>query len=257
MVKHLIRIIFLITLSFSSYAKSSNYCREYGLGWNFYCQEEKEYESDKKSSVTKNQDDYSEKMAEIKKNLEDKKAKAVIYPTQENIRDYMQYQKLVLDRSSLFADQWRRVLWQNPSLDYTLKRPVSKVAKESWIDERNKNIAKTIKRINERYGVFFLFSSTCPHCHKYSPILRNFRDKYGITIMPVSMDGGKINGWENIMINTGQVEKMGITETAVPQTLLFDKETRQVITVGAGVLSHSDLEERIYAITELEVGDDF
>jgi hypothetical protein len=43
----------------------------------------------------------------------------------------------------------------------------------------------------------------------------------------------------------------------VPATVLFDKETRQIIPVGFGVLSHSDLEERIYAITKLEVGDDF
>ena len=39
---------------------------------------------------------------------------------------------------------------------------------------------------------------------------------------------------------------MGITETSVPQTVLFDKESRQVLPVGTGVLSHSELEERIY-----------
>lgn len=260
MARHLTKFFLIVLFTTSAYAKGPNYCREYGLGWNFYCQDEKKEEvatKEDKKSIPEDQDDYAEKLAQIKKTLEDKKAKAVIYPTEDNIRDYMAYQKTVMDRSGTFADQWRRVLWKTPSLDYTLKRPVSKVGKESWIDERNKDVASTIRHINDRYGVFFLFSSTCPHCHRYSPILKSFQEKYGITIMPVSMDGGGLPEWGNFMVNTSQIARMGITETSVPQTLLFDKETRQVLTVGTGVMSHSELEERIYAITKLEVGSDF
>jgi len=232
------------------------------LGWNFYCQEEGKEESkeDNKKLVkenSKNQEDYAQKLAEIKQTLENKKAKAVIYPTEDNIKDYMSYQKLVLDRSGNFADQWRRVIWKTPDLDYTLQRPVSKVGKESWIDQRNLDVASAVKNINERYGVFFLFRSDCPHCHRYSPILKDFQEKYEINIMAVSMDGGALSEWPKFMINNGQIAKMGIEVQAVPATLLFDKVTRRVIPIGFGVLSHSDLEERIYAQTKLEVGDDF
>lgn len=245
-------------LGASSYAAMTDYCKEYGLGWNFYCQEEsKEETSEISKEIPKNQEDYAQKLDQVKKLLENKKAKAVIYPTEDNIKDYMAYQQQVLDKSGTFADQWRRVLWKTPDLDYTLKRPVSKVGKESWIDQRNKNMANTIKHINERYGVFFLFSSTCPHCHRYSPILRSFKEKYGITIIPVSMDGGGLPEWQNFMVNKGQISRMGISVEAVPATILFDKETRQVVPVGFGVLSHSELEERIYAITSTEVGNDF
>ena len=251
-------MILLLVIADVAYAKKSDYCREYGLGWNFYCQDEKEKESSENDkTIPENQEDYAEKLAEIKKKLDNKKAKAVIYPTEENIKDYMAYQQVVLDKSGTFADQWRRVLWKTPSLDYTQKRPVSKVGKESWIDQRNKDVTDTIKNINNRYGIFFLFSSTCPHCHRYSPILKSFQEKYGITIMPISMDGGGLPEWSNFMVNTGQIERMGVTETAVPQTILFDKESRQVVPVGTGVSSHSELEERIYAITKLEVGSDF
>lgn len=258
MARPLTKFLFILFLATSAQAKSPYYCREYGLGWSFYCQDEtKKESSEDRKSIPENQEDYAEKLAQIKKTLEDKKAKAVIYPTEDNIKDYMSSQQIVLDKSGKFADQWRRVIWKTPSLDYTQKRPVSKVGKESWIDQRNKDVTNTIKHINDRYGIFFLFSSTCPHCHRYSPILKNFQEKYGITIMPISMDGGGLAEWPNFMVNTGQVAKMGITETTVPQTVLFDKESRQVLTVGTGVLSHSELEERIYAITKLEVGDDF
>ena len=254
--------VILILLSPEANAKKPNYCAEYGLGWNFYCQEEKvaEVKEDPKQIVKEtpqNQEDYAQKLAEIKKTLDDKKAKAVIYPTEDNIKDYMAYQKTVLDRSGTFADQWRRVLWKTPDLDYTLQRPVSKVGKESWTDKRNSDVESAVRNINDRYGVFFLFSGSCPHCHRYSPILKAFQQKYGINIMAVSMDGGSLPEWPKFMVNNGQIARMGIDNNTVPATLLFDKKTRKVIPIGFGVLAHSELEERIYAQTKLEVGDDF
>ena len=252
----LISIIFLIT-GRAAFA-AANRCEEYGLGWHFYCQGKQDKEEDRNNSkLDADPQDYQEKLSEIKRTLEDKKAKAVIYPTEENLKDYMAYQKMVTDRSSKFADVWRRTLWKTPDLDYTLFRPTSKMGKEAWIDSRNQNVVNSIKRINERYGVFFLFRSDCTYCHKYSPILKSFQQKYGITIMPVSMDGGELPEWNNSLINRGQVEKMGIQVEAFPATILFDKGTRKFIPIGFGVLSHSELEERIYAITELEVGNDF
>ncbi|MFT6220350.1 MAG: conjugal transfer pilus assembly protein TraF [Rickettsiales bacterium] len=252
--------VLVLFLSQNSFAndRNVNYCQEYGLGWHFYCDDPKEEpEEIRKQIQTPNQENYKEKLEEIKRTLEDKKAKAVIYPTEENIKDYMSYQKMVMDRSSNFADVWRRTLWKTPKLDYTLFRPTSKMAKEAWVDNRNSDVSDTIKNINERYGIFFIFRGDCPYCHKFAPILKSFQKKYGITIMPVSMDGGKLPHWNKFRINKGQVEKMGLTTAAVPATILFDKETRKFIPVGFGVLSHSDLEERIYAITKLEVGNDF
>jgi len=257
MIKILINCtILLLFCSKQSFAARANYCQEYGLGYNFYCQNETKEES-KTEKKPQEQGDYVAKLAEIKQTLEDKKAKAVIYPTEENIKDYMAYQKMALDKSGTFADQWRRVIWKTPDLDYTLKRPVSKVGKESWTDERNKDVATTVRQINDRYGIFFLFRGDCPHCHRYSPILKSFRNKYGITILPVSMDGGVLPEWEKAMIDHGQIDRMGIETKSVPATILFDKETKQTTPIGFGVLSHSELEERIYAITKLEVGDDF
>ena len=255
-------MIILVIFSLPAQAKKADYCKEYGLGWNFYCQDKKQEEvkEDAKESVKespKNQEDYAKKLAEIKQTLEDKKAKAVIYPTEDNIADYMAYQKTVLDRSGTFADQWRRVLWKTPALDYTLQRPVSKVGKESWIDKRNADVESAVRNINDRYGIFFLFRGDCPHCHRYSPILKAFQQKYGISIIAVSMDGGRLPEWDKIMINNGQIARMGIKVESVPATILFDKKTRKVIPIGFGVLAHSDLEERIYAQTKLEVGDDF
>ena len=252
----LITSIILFLIPTLVMAKNKNYCAEYGLGWHFYCEESNPREQNPKLP-SKNTKDYSAQIKQMREELDNRKAKAILYPTEENVADYMKYQQKVLNQAGVFADQWRRVIWQNPGLDYTLKRPTSKIGKEAWIDERNKEVKTAIQNINERYGIFFLFRSDCPYCHKYSPVLLSFRDKYKVTIIPVSMDGGVLPGWGNILFNKGNIERMGIQAKAVPATILFDKKNKDVIPIGFGVLSHSQLEERIYATTKLEVGDDF
>jgi conjugal transfer pilus assembly protein TraF len=75
--------------------------------------------------------------------------------------------------------------------------------------------------------------------------------------MAISLDGGALPEWKNFAVDNGQIERMGMEIKSVPATILFDKETRELIPVGFGMLSHTELEERIYATTKLEVGDDF
>ncbi len=87
------------------------------FGYYFYCEE-----STQEPKQNKN---YEEKLQTMKQELELKKAKAVMEPNETNVQDYMEYQKRVLDNSSKFADTWRKVLWKNPDLDYTLKHPTN------------------------------------------------------------------------------------------------------------------------------------
>ena len=35
----------------------------------------------------------------------------------------MRLQRISMDKSGLFSDLWRRVVWNNPDLDYTILRP--------------------------------------------------------------------------------------------------------------------------------------
>ena len=55
---------------------------------------------------------------------------AVVSPTRENVRAYMEHQKRVLERSEEFARVWKRVLWESPALDATVDYPVSAAGAE-------------------------------------------------------------------------------------------------------------------------------
>ena len=48
-----------------------------------------------------------------------------------------------------------------------------------------------------------------------------------------------------------------MSNPTVPATLLFNNDTKEVIPVGFGILSHQELEQRIFTLVNLEVGDDY
>jgi len=244
-------------ISFNSFAaKNETYC-DMGFGWHFYCDEVVQEESKEKELPKLEERNYQAELKKMQQELEDKKARAVVDPTPEHVRDYMSYQKRMLEKASNFTDVWTRVLWETPGLDYTLKVPTNTMAKHKWIDEKRVNIAKNLKTLNDRYGLFFIYRSTCPYCHKYSPVIKSFGEEYGIDIVAISADGIHIDGWENNTItDISAIGKLGIEIKAVPATILYDSEEEKVMTVGFGILSRSDLENRIFLLTNLGNKDD-
>ena len=61
---------------------------------------------------------------------------AVWRPTPETVERYYRLQQIALEKGGLFADHYRRLTWTNPDLDYTVRRPVTEVAKHGWTDDR-------------------------------------------------------------------------------------------------------------------------
>lgn len=257
---HILIKIILLCLIFqfstgSVFASSDTYCAKRKLGWHFYC--EKEIKPKSSESKPKEETNPLEKLKKIQDKLEYLRAKAVLEPTTDNVVAYMKYQQQQMNLASDFSDVWRRAVWQTPDLDYTLKRPVSTVAKQEWISKRRGRTRTSLESLNDNYGVFFFYRSDCSYCHAYTPILKEFARKYGIKIIGVSMNGEYINGWEEGFINNGQAEKLGLVNTPTPATILYDKRSKEVIPIGFGMLTISELEQRIFTVTKIEVGHDY
>ncbi len=245
-------IITMLMVLNIKWAFAGDYCDGMKLGWHFYC-DPKILEDEnviKKNSGTV--EDAKLELKEIKAKLEDLKIRAVIYPTEANTLEYIAYQQEQLERSSKFSQAWQRVLRNNPNLDYTVSTPISGIGNQLVEEIKRKDLNNILSGLNERYGLFFFYSSRCVHCHKYSPILKVFADTYGLKVMPVSIDGGFLPEWPNSVINNGQLEQLGLADKPVPSTILFDTKSKQLLPIGFGLLTISELEERIYTIVREE-----
>jgi len=233
------------------------YCGERKLGTWFYCERPKAKPSAPTTSPGSASPTYRQQLDKIGARLEELKAKAILEPTSDNIIAYVRYQREQLDRASTFADVWERAIWQHPDLDYTLQRPVSTLGKTAWLAQRKSDREAVIASLSERYGLFFFYSSSCGACEVFSPVVRSLSDKYHLSVLPVSMDGGPTPAFPRYVVNQGQYEKMGLEGGQVPALVLFDTYLKKPIPIGYGIMAEDEVVNRIFYLTSVKPGSDF
>ena len=234
------------------------YCVERKLGHYFYCGSPKPENPVKKEEPSNTpQVTASERIRDIRAQLEEMRAVAIMEPTTGNVSAYIRFQRIQLDRASRFADVWQRALWQQPDLDYTLIRPVSNLAKKVWSDARGAEQENLLAHLGERYGIFYIYSGSCGACRAFSPLMRAFADRYNLPVKAVSTDGSPNDYFPDAMQDTGQAAALGLSGQPVPAVILFDSVSRLVIPVGFGLMTEEELKERIYLLILKGSGDDY
>jgi conjugal transfer pilus assembly protein TraF len=194
-------------------------------------------------------------LEEIQKKMEEAEARAVLYPNEQNLKNYMHMNKWRLQQSAEFSDVWRRVVWTDPSLDYSLQRPNNNTALQVYHDERKDLYAKVISDLSHDYGIWFFFRGSCPYCHRFSPIMAEFSRRYGIDVLPITLDGGTLPEFPNPKFDLRVAEELDVT--VVPSVYLVNPRTRDIVHLSNGLLSQVELAERIYVLTQTKPGEDY
>jgi len=187
----------------------------------------------------------------LKKTLEDTRNIAIMRPTEENVRRYMELEAQVVARASTFADVARRVAWATPELDPSLQgRPVNAKALEVFTRRERDGRAEQIATLGKDHVLFFFYRSDCPYCHAFAPTIKDFGGRYGIQVVAVSLDGGPMPGFINARPDNGIATALKVEQ--VPAVYLAQPFTRKIVPIGFGVLSESQLLERISIVSSPE-----
>jgi conjugal transfer pilus assembly protein TraF len=188
---------------------------------------------------------------QLQKTLEEYRNIAIIRPTETNVRRYMELEARVFDQASSFADMAQRVAWATPALDPTLQgRPVNAKALEVFDETQRAERTRTVAQLGQDHVLFFFFRSDCPYCHAFAPTLQAFEQRYGIHVVAVSIDGGPMPGFADARRDNGIAETLQVSE--VPAVFLAQPFTGQITPIGFGVLSQSQLLERIAIVSSPE-----
>jgi len=233
------------------------YCGERKLGTWFYCDKPKPQPNDAPAAPATPAETAAQRLEHVTVELRELKAKAILEPSTENIMAYVRFQREQLDRASVFSDVWQRAVWQHPELDYTLQRPVGTVAKAAWLDNRKVDRDQALNHLGQRYGIFYFFAQSCGACTIFSPILKSVTDSHGLHVVAISTDGGPSETFRKYSVDSGQRERMGLTEKTTPAVVLFDTVTRQAVPIGYGIMAADELMDRIYDLTQTKPGSDF
>ncbi|WP_186183885.1 conjugal transfer protein TraF, partial [Burkholderia gladioli] len=108
--------------------------------FNWYCDDEKPAAPAAASAPKLEDTDDFDKIKsadEMREMLKHRLDVATMDPSPEHLRAYMKLSMYIQQKSATFADIWQRQRWQNPSLDYSLKRPTNNVAVHTYDQVRD------------------------------------------------------------------------------------------------------------------------
>ena len=196
---------------------------------------------------------------EMRKELVRLRDIAIMTPTQANMYAYLDANNFMMDKSSAFADTWRRVAWQNPDIDYNTRAPTATFARNALKDKRQTDQASVMASLARTHGVLFFFRSDCDFCHLQAPIMKMLSQRYGIEVLAVSVDGGPIKEFPNAKVDNGisRVVTQGRGVQTVPAMYLVSRDQKHVVALGSGVLAMDEIVERARVLTTTQVGQSF
>ena len=184
----------------------------------------------------------------LQKTLEETRNIAIMRPTEANVRRYMELESRVVARASTFADVAQRVAWATPELDPTLQgRPVNAKALEVFEQQQMSQRTENIGTLGRDHVLFFFFRGDCPYCHAFAPTLGTFEARYGIKVVAISIDGGAMPGFPDARRDNGIATTLKVSQ--VPAVYLAQPFTGRIMPIGFGVLSESQLLERIAIVS--------
>ena len=235
--------LLLFTCANQSFAFEQGYFNDHAQGWHWY-KDPKE----QKSEDDDDQKDPISQMNAVRATVERAQAKMVLHPTKENVKNYIVVQNKVSGNAAELSKTWREVLLENPDLDFSLVHPTNNAARQVENDLTSKKELAAIQALAKSSGLFFFYRSTCPYCVRFAPILKEFAETYGLTVIPITTDGISLPEFPNSYPNHGQAAKFQVK--VEPALFIVNPYTHQAIPVSYGLTSEADLKRKILNITE-------
>ena len=175
-------------------------------------------------------------------------ARATLQPSDRNVQDYMRLNERTLALAGDFSLAWQRVLRGSPELDYRLRHPADDASLQSWQHHEARVADAALEQLAGSHGLLFFFSSDCPICHRFAPILRSFSHRYGFQVKAVTLDGHALPSYPQPEVNRRAAQHLGVT--AVPALFLIMPEHRWARPVGYGLMGAAELGRRVLIAAE-------
>jgi conjugal transfer pilus assembly protein TraF len=198
---------------------------------------------------------------EFRAEVERLKGVAIMDPSEQNVSAYLFGNKLMMDKASYFTDQWRRVVWKTPELDFNKDHPTANAAamEARRMEEAEREVR--LAELGKSNGLLYFFRSDCALCKLQAPALLAFSRRYNIDVLPVSLDGKIPPNFPlpkpRLDNGVSQVVTNGEGVNSVPALFLVSHDTKQVDPLGVGVIAVEDIAERIRVVKTTQLGDDY
>ena len=189
-------------------------------------------------------------MSLLQKLTKEKLNSAILSPSPEKAADYLRMQSYLMNLSGQFTQSAKKALLLYPDLDYNLEhsRYNSTTTLQQTAARQRQNDA--IYNLGQRYGLFLFYRGNNLLDTQMAATVHQFSQQYGLSLVPVSMDGARSAGLPQTRQDGGQAAKMGVSQ--FPALMLVEPGSEQYQPLAYGFMTQDDLARRF-----LDVATDF
>lgn len=190
---------------------------------------------------------YDQRIEALKKEFNRAKRKALDDPTLENVIIAQRLHKRILEKSHKFATMWQLAT----ILDYKLinmDEPVNSLHKKLYEVRQEEENSKKLRVLAKNWGLIMQVNQGCNYCQTFTPIVREFADKYGFQLIFVSNSETRFQGMPTIK-DTGLLQTLNPAKL-VPVLYLVDSSGIQIYPVARGIISEDKIAKNILLIVQ-------
>jgi len=170
------------------------------------------------------------------------KKKAVQYPTEDNVKDFMMLQNIAGRKARAFAGVFTYVAQSSENMTikdvYPITQPGQRARNINIMQEKNSVISTS----KENFALIMFVSEDCNFCQAQIPILQYFTDNFQWPVRLINIDK-----------NPSAAARFNIAVT--PQITLVYKKTGDYISISSGVISLNELKTKLYRSIRLMSGE--
>ncbi|WP_233268399.1 type-F conjugative transfer system pilin assembly protein TraF [Pantoea sp. BAV 3049] len=189
-------------------------------------------------------------MSLLQKLTKEKLNSAILSPSPEKAADYLRMQSYLMNLSGQFTQSAKKALLLYPDLDYNLEhsRYNGTATLQQTAARQLQNDA--IHNLGQRYGLFLFYRGNNPQDMQMAATVHQFSQQYGLSLIPISMDGARSEALPQTRQDIGQAAKMGVSQ--FPALMLVEPGSEQYQPLAYGFMTQDDLARRF-----LDVATDF
>ncbi|MER1498574.1 type-F conjugative transfer system pilin assembly protein TraF, partial [Enterobacter cloacae] len=188
-----------------------------------------------------------EKLATLQQATKRAMYEAILYPGVENFTRYFRLQNYWTQQAGLFSMSAKKAMLEHPELDYNLQHShyngtVRNQLAADFADQR-----RAIETLAQHYGVMFFYRGQDPIDGQLVQVIKNFRETYHLSVIPVSVDGIVNPLLPDTRMDGGQASRLGIRY--FPALMLADPKSGAVKPVSYGFISQDDLAKQFLNVS--------
>ncbi len=160
-------------------------------GWQWYNEKinPKEKENQPAPAAPRQEPDIMQKLAVLQTATKRALYEAILYPGVDNFVKYFRLQNYWTQQAGLFTMSAKKAMLAHPELDYNLQYSHYNGTVRNQLAADQAQQRQAIAKLAEHYGIMFFYRGQDPIDGQLAQVINGFRDTYGLSVIPVSVDG--------------------------------------------------------------------